>query len=420
MNFERVWPSGLGFKAIVSSLKLNQLDIDHAKAPNFADGSTHEPTGEVIVLGTHGVRFNCPVNGHWTPGTPITVDGNGFSLIGGADLHIGDEATPSLLEVHALCALHLDAGSVNAFSGLVAYNGVNHFVTANAKFTWRENATLLGEEGSVGQWYGTWTFYPASTVDFDGTTRFYGVGHTVQGSARLNIAASGELRVIGLLKVESNGDLDIASDGSAGTAKVSGQLRVESTGTLLFKDGAKLRSDGGTEYGCIDGGWLVKDTFSTPGAGNTFVTFKTGTRLTVDAGATLTVNGTWAGSTTRTGGVTLSGTGAWTRHRYATVGSGATETVDAREAEVFYLQPAPGVDQVVTLANPGAEYNGLIVQVVRHGPSSNFIDVVGEDGTLNVRLPNAGASATHVRVQLVGGVWKLLDHSGNVTVTSAG
>ncbi len=55
-NFTRVNPPGWGFKADLTSAQANQLDIDHAKAVNGDDGSSHSPAAPVQIDGPGGIR----------------------------------------------------------------------------------------------------------------------------------------------------------------------------------------------------------------------------------------------------------------------------------------------------------------------------------------------------------------------------
>lgn len=59
-NFDRVNPTGWGFKADLTSAELNQLDIDHAKAINGDDGSSHTPASKIIIGGA-GLELSAPL-----------------------------------------------------------------------------------------------------------------------------------------------------------------------------------------------------------------------------------------------------------------------------------------------------------------------------------------------------------------------
>lgn len=50
-NFTRVKPSGWALNEALTSAQMNALDIDHTKAPNADDGSTHTPAAPIIING---------------------------------------------------------------------------------------------------------------------------------------------------------------------------------------------------------------------------------------------------------------------------------------------------------------------------------------------------------------------------------
>jgi hypothetical protein len=85
-NFTRVKPSGWALYDVLESALMNALDIDHTKAPNFDDGSTHAPSAPVIVNGA-GMEFGGPVlfdvgsDPHIASGVTAHIDS-------GAELHV--------------------------------------------------------------------------------------------------------------------------------------------------------------------------------------------------------------------------------------------------------------------------------------------------------------------------------------------
>jgi hypothetical protein len=55
-NFTRANGSGWSLNAPLTSAQLNQLDIDHTKAINGDDGSTHSPTTPITINGSNGIK----------------------------------------------------------------------------------------------------------------------------------------------------------------------------------------------------------------------------------------------------------------------------------------------------------------------------------------------------------------------------
>jgi hypothetical protein len=114
-NFNLIWPSGLtnGVDTL-DETELERLDLEHTKAPNFTDGSTHAPTAKVAVGGA-GIGGNLPANENWQygadsgskrtftrtyPPTPVTrleaggsITARGF-LLGGASGNLGSFMIP--------------------------------------------------------------------------------------------------------------------------------------------------------------------------------------------------------------------------------------------------------------------------------------------------------------------------------------
>jgi hypothetical protein len=56
-NFVRQWPSGVALNSQIPSPQLEQFDVNLSKAPNFDDGSSHNPSSPIDINGVQGLRI---------------------------------------------------------------------------------------------------------------------------------------------------------------------------------------------------------------------------------------------------------------------------------------------------------------------------------------------------------------------------
>lgn len=92
-NFTRVKPAGWSLNEILTSAQQNQLDIDHTKAPNFDEGSSHSPASQV-VLGGAGFNLTGPfdLEGSANLGPSVDVTWNNA---------LGDTTTARTMSIEA-------------------------------------------------------------------------------------------------------------------------------------------------------------------------------------------------------------------------------------------------------------------------------------------------------------------------------
>lgn len=76
-NFPRVWPTGIADDMPVTGSELTTLDENISKAPNFSEGSDHEPTAPITVTGSYGFGN-------------INISGNAY-ILGTGNLYVADD-----------------------------------------------------------------------------------------------------------------------------------------------------------------------------------------------------------------------------------------------------------------------------------------------------------------------------------------
>lgn len=426
-NFLRVKPLGWGLFDVLASALMNALDIDHTKAVNGDEGSHHAPTSQIWFEG-EGLRIDGPVDGVWTPHATIEVHAHGFKLLGGAGLQVGDGVAASTAEVMdgSLFAVREGAGLLLEPDALASMYGASN---------WYGNEHTFAGGASL-------HFSPGSWVElFDADIEL----HRVSGTPKLRLLTGSRIQldsgalinfssgalIKGTAKVDTDTDLEIASDGVAGIARLTGKLRLDSGSIVRVQGGATLRSlwdIGGEPAGdvTIDGAWLFKDT----GGANNFLTFKTGTALTVGTGATFSMQGsaTFHGPTTRHGGLLLEDDGdevAFTRWRTLRLAAADISTdgldptiIDGTKWDRVIIPSTLGAGRYLKLA-AASGYDGLEVQFIRRWPAdANILYLTSADGSgLDAKFTGApsGFGVANLTVGHDGNKWRADSASPQIT-----
>lgn len=148
-NFIRVKPTGYTLNSKVTSAELTQLDIDHAKAINGDEGSTHTPANPVVINGAGIETTDLTTTGK----TTLSGDGAGIACRVGA-LGDADATVDTTKDVYIASTLATADRTItlNDSSSPVPQLGevirfANHISTGVGTFDWifqREDSTELG------------------------------------------------------------------------------------------------------------------------------------------------------------------------------------------------------------------------------------------------------------------------------------
>ena len=387
MNFTRVNPLSWGLKALLTSDQANALDIDHAKAINGDDGSTHTPSSAITILGSNGVVFDCHVGGTWAAAVTFAT-GSSLALLG-TSVQVGDGSHNTIFTVYdGSGLLGLSGASISLMSGaLLAHNGTTH---------------LGGHDHHVvgGGWL------------------------AVDATGRLKVASGGFLDLLAGSTTTLDGTLD-ASDLSI--VNLGGQVNLLATSVAELKASAvlslygasTLKSSGtfvtvsGSTF-TLGGAMTITATgaIATTGAGS--ITVTSGGSLAVNSGATATINGTLAGSITRTAAVTRSGS---TANEYLRIASGSdsnstySPTFDVLFVNITgsktYKIDDGSQGQVIRLA-----VNGVLgaAELTVADSGSSVICMLSES-VMNVSAKKGG----HVDLVWHAGAWRVLGGYGLYT-----
>ena len=240
MNFTRVNPLSWGLKALLTSDQANALDIDHAKAINGDDGSTHTPSSAITILGSNGVVFDCHVGGTWA--AAITIAPSSTLAINGATVTLGNGSDNTTLDVSEDSAISLLSG-----------------------------ALLETRSGAAAELHGSTRFYGAG-VDADG-----GAGHHVVSGGKLYVDGGGYLVVRTAAHVTMNG---VFTSGTLGVMSLNGPTE-QAAGSFTLADGVPMNLHGNVTI--KSDGTLVTEAGSTTTLGGT--TTYTGPLVASGAGA---------------------------------------------------------------------------------------------------------------------------------------
>lgn len=214
----------------------------------------------------------------------------------------------------------------------------------------------------------------------------------VTGGTGFSIGANavGTIKNLGTLTVASGGLIQVLA---------SGNFAVNNNGTATLQSGSILNVVAGAVLNIhasatIDTGstW----TFAGAGAGIRIgdgvavglMTVTTGSSLAINAGGTLTINGTIAGASTRTGSLVLSGAGATTAYRHAN-GADADGTYDTSQ-DVLVVPTLVTIDRVWTFKSTSPTPPvGARIRVSSWGTQLHQLELRREDASVICRFPGA-------------------------------
>ena len=386
MHFSRANPIGWGLKAKLTSGEANALDIDHAKAINGDDGSTHSPANRIIIEGDAGVQFDCPVGGTWdaavTLGTGSTWTCLGTTYLGDGAGHDGT------LDVKDGSSLMFRSGA-----GILQFAGATWVLSGNTAF------------GSAG-------------VDANG-----GAGHHVLSGGKLYVDGSGFVVVRAGGTITMGGTLTATSGSmvslSGAPEQASGSFTLAAGVPMALHGDVTLESDGSlvTESGSVftlGGAVTIGATGAIATTGTGAITIATGGSFTAASGSTTTINGTLAGAITRTAAVTKSGS---TANDYVRCTSGAdSNTTYAATFDILFVNisvdrtyklgdGSPG--QVVRLAVNGT----LATAELTVADSDNNVICMLSEAVMNVSAKKGG----HVDLVWHSGAWRVIGGYGLYT-----
>lgn len=420
-NFTRANPLGWGVKTKLTSDQANKLDIDHTKAPNFDEGSSHAPTGDIELVGPSagGLVFT----GFRVEGTivgggglvfkiPLSLDGAAYSLqlLNGADASFGNGSIVSWSD-------GAQASFANGSSAFFA--GVGHHIVDGGRVTVDDNGEIVVAAGGL------------LDAQYQSTTKLYGavlVGDAVH-------ADSGYVQLNALSVLHCVDGSVVTGKMTLGSGGVGATLAVMTASTVQLFGTAKLRVGVvNTDAATLElGQW---STFTSTGtltlgatsalAAHGAITLEDGATLTVKANSDITYQ---AGSQshgahedasdfTRTvkGPTVYSGASGYRRWRVTSVPANASIQLRG-EAQDVILLPEVSTAQILSLLDAGPEPpDGCVVRIKRRGQNAAGTVWTIESGAGGTSIINLEVSGwVDAMWSSSAGKWIPIGHGGDVT-----
>lgn len=281
-NFALIRALGWALKSKLLHSEMAQIDSDRTKAPNFAEGSSHISTGQVILHGLgaeitplvstdadltigsgHKVDFLSGANLYFESGSTGTVksgatfdakDGSTTLFEGGAGggssvglagkTLVADFGFGGTNGIVTIGSAIFGVGSIvlSAFGQIIAQSGsVVRLFPGSALSDSGSTSTISGSSGNVAAW--TWGDY--STLDIGGTG-IHGAIVSLNPNGHFNIAggagawSSGTITDTGLTYNKSGGTWTLSGTGAINLSGTTA-LTVGSTAKLLFTAGGAIQ-----------------------------------------------------------------------------------------------------------------------------------------------------------------------------------
>lgn len=398
-NFVRANTLGWAAKAKLTSAQANALDIDHAKAINGDNGSSHTPTAPIVILGPNGVSFTCHVAGTWDAAVTFDI---GSVVRSWGSLLIGDASGHGLIIIEPGSTFTADPDSIVNFSlgsvstssgtwhiagaGVVTAGGAGHHILGGAKLYVDLGGAITASAGSAVNLDCAVNVGPNAGVWFDASANITGTPTLTQAST-FKIASGSTMRALGgaVIQVDDLGTL----------------LGNHIAGTLPAIEGNwELKRNGLA----ISGIEVLSTCYLTIGAGASFGTNAT---AAVQFDSAITENGT----VIRAGALLRSGNGAWQRDRQFVLGTASAVPVNGTYYDLFIVQAGLAVGGQTVTVDAANAYDGVEVEFVRHSPSSETF-LVHADGVQATITASVSVGVSTIRLGHWSGAWKVLSTTG--------